>query len=192
MSRALHRVAGVAFVVWIVFFAAKWAFFAGLAGFGAYAWDTRPGAEERTRQAEQARRERPVTPEERVSDVVNRASTVMLRLVERRWLRATVEARNPTGAAVDLEGVGCRVLLTPDGGQPRDISNRGSWRIRLEPDASHRGEVAFHGSDVSAVVAPVALAEYRCGLRVRFVPPPSAPPGAPSNPIRMTPSAYRE
>ena len=105
MGRALYHVAGVGFLLWVVLVAAKWAFLAGLAAFGLHAWDTRPGGEERERRAEQAREERPVAPEERVVEAVNRASTVTPRLVERRWLRATVEARNPTGTAVDLEGV---------------------------------------------------------------------------------------
>ena len=90
---------------------------------------------------------------------MNRASTVTPRSVERRWLRAAVEVRNPTATAIDLEGVRCRVLLNPDGGQPHDASTRGSWRIRLEPGASYHGEVAFYKSGVSAVPAPVALAE---------------------------------
>ena len=191
MGRVLFHLGGVAFLLWVVFVAAKWAFLAGLAAFGFYAWDTRPGGEERERRAEQARRERPVAPEEYIVDVVNRSTAVTLRLVERRWLRATVEARNLTGTAVDLEGVRCRVLFSPDGGQPRDITNRGSWSVRLEPGAAYRGEVSFHGSDVSAVVAPVALAEYRCGLRVRAVPKSTAPPGAPSSPIRISPGGYR-
>lgn len=193
MGRALFHAAGVAFLLWVVFFAAKWAFVGGLAAFGFYAWDTRPGAEERERRAEQAWRERPVSPEERAAEAVNAASTVALRLIERRWLRATVEAHNPTGSAVDLEGVRCRVLFDPDGGQRSDISNRGSWRIRLEPGAAHRGEAAFSEGVVLARkgIAPVALAEYRCGLRVRLVPRPTAPSGAPSNPVRMAPGGYR-
>lgn len=191
MGRVFSQAAGVVFLLWVVFVAAKFVFIGGLAAFGLFAWNTRPGVGERELRAEQARQERPTPPEERAREAVQGTSTVTLRLIERRWLRATVEARNPTAAAVDLEGVRCRVLFSPDGGQPRDISNRGSWRIRVEPGASHRGDVAFHETDVSAVVAPVALAEYRCRLRVRVVPPPTVLPGAPSNPVRMTPSGYR-
>ena len=97
MGRVLFHLGGIAFLAWIVLVAAKWAFVAGLAAFGLHAWDTRPGGEERARRAEEARRERPIPPEERVRDAVQGASTVTLRLVERRWLRATVQAHNPTG-----------------------------------------------------------------------------------------------
>lgn len=193
MGRALCHVAGAAFVAGVVSFFAKWAFVAGLAGFGAHVWETRPGVEERERRAEQALRERLVTSEEGVVEAVNRASAVTLHLVERRSLLATVEARNPTATSVDLEAVRCRVLFSPDGGQPRDVSNRAPWRVRLEPGAAHRGEVSFSQSDVLAAkgIAPVTLAEYRCGLRVRLVPQPTAPPGSPSNPIKMSPGGYR-
>jgi hypothetical protein len=121
MGRVLFHLGGIAFLLWVVLVVGKWTFLAGLAGFGLHAWNTRPGVEERERRAEQARQERPVTPEEYTGDMVNRASTVTLRLIERRWLRATVEGHNPTGSAVDLEGVRCRVVFTPDGGQRPDI-----------------------------------------------------------------------
>ena len=118
------------------------------------------------------------------------ASTVTLHLTERRWLRATVEARNPTASVVELRGVRCRVLFSPDGGQRPHVDGRGPWRVRLEPGEAYRGEVGIQEPD-AASVAPLGLAEYRCSLDVRVIPPPTAPLGAPSNPIRMTPSGYR-
>jgi hypothetical protein len=190
MGRVLFHLGGIAFLAWVVLVAAKWAFVAGLTAFGLHAWDTRPGGEERARQAEQARRERPIPPEERVRGAVQGASAVTLRLVERRWLRATVQARNPTDAAVELNGVRCRVLFSPDGGQRPDTSNRGPWRIRLEPGGTYQGEIRMYEPDAPPV-APLGLAEYRCMLDVRVLPTPTAPPGAPSNPIRATPGGYR-
>ena len=190
MGRVLFHLGGLALLVWVVLVAAKWAFLTGLAVFGFHAWSTRPGGEERSRQVEQARQERPIPPDQRVRDAVGGASTVTLRLVERRWLRATVEARNPTHAPVELEGVRCRVLFDPDGGQRPDVRSRGPWRIRLEPGGSYRGEVRFHDPDPPST-APNGLAEYRCTLEVRVVPPPTAPLGSPSNPLRLTPSGYR-
>lgn len=192
IGRALYHAAGLAFLAWVVLVPLKWAFLAGLAVFGLYAWDTRPGGEERALRAGQARQERPVAPEEQVRTTVQQASTVTLRLVERRWLRGTVEARNPTGSTIELEAVRCRVLFSPDGGQRPEMSNRGPWRVRVEPGASFRGEVSFYESDVSmGTIAPVALADYRCSLDVRVLPAPTAPLGAPSNPIKMTPTGYR-
>lgn len=190
IGRLLFHIGGVAFIAWIVLVAAKWAFVAGLAAFGLHAWSTRPGGDERARQAGEVRRERPIPPEERVRDAVQRASAVELRLVERRWLRATVEARNPTHAAVELAGVRCRVLFSPDGGQRPDVHSRGPWHIRLEPGGSYRGEVRFHDPDAPPT-APYGLAEYRCALDVRGVPPPAPPLGSPSNPIRTAPGGYR-
>lgn len=190
MGRALFHLGGLALLVWVVLVAAKWAFLTGLAAFGLHAWGTRPGGEERARQVAEVRRERPVAPDERVRNAVQGASTVTMRLVERRWLRATVEARNPTHAAVELAGVRCRVLFDPDSGQRPDVHSRGPWRIRLEPGGTYRGEVRFHDPDAPPT-APIALAEYRCTLDVRVVPAPAAPPGAPSNPVRLTPSGDR-
>lgn len=43
MGRALYHVTGAAFVAGVVFFVTKWVFLAGVAGFGAYVWETRPG-----------------------------------------------------------------------------------------------------------------------------------------------------
>lgn len=190
MARHLFHLGGIAFLAWVVLAAAKWAFVGGVAGFALHAWSTRPGGEERARQAEQVRRERPFPPDERVRDAVQGASTVELRLVERRWLRAAVEARNPTASVVEVRGVMCRVLFTPDGGQQPDVEHRGPWRIRLEPGEGYRGEVRMRDPD-AASAAPLGLAEHRCRLDLRAMPPPAAPPGAPSNPIRMSPNGYR-
>ena len=191
MGRLIFHIGGLAFLAWTVLVAAKWAFLTGLAVFGYHAWGTRPGGEERSRRVEQARQERPVAPDERVRDAVRDASRVTLRLVERRWLRATVEARNPTEAVVELGSLRCRVLYSPDGKQRPDILNRGPWRVRIEPGASYRGEVSFYESDVSGTVAPVALADYRCSVDVQVLPTPTAPLGTPSHPIKMTPGGYR-
>ncbi len=191
MGRVLYHLAGAAFLAWVVLVAAKWFFVGGLAAFGLYAWDSRPGGEERMRHAEQMRRERPIPPEGRVRDAVQRSSTITLRLIERRWLVGTVAADNPTEAAVDLSAVFCRVLFAPDVGRRHEMANRGPWRVRVEPGATYRGEVSFYESDVSASGSPTALAEYRCRLDVRVVPAPDASPGSPSNPIRMTPTGYR-
>ena len=190
IGRILYHAAGLALLAWIVLVPLKWAFLAGLAMFGLYAWDTRPGREERARQVEQARQERPVAAEQRVRDAVQGASTVTLRLVERRWLRAAVQARNPTDGVVELQGVRCRVLFSPDAGQRPDTSNRGPWRIRLEPGGTYRGEVRMYEPDAPPV-APLGLAEYRCMLDVRVVTPPTTPPGSPSNPTKLSPTGYR-
>lgn len=190
MGRLLYHLAGIAFLLWIALVAAKFAFVGGIAAFGVYAWESRPGGEERTLRAEEARRERPVAPDEVAREAVQRASAVTLHLTGRRWLRATVEARNPTASVVELRGVRCRVLFSPDGGQRPDVASRGPWRIRLEAGQAYRGEVGMQESDAGSV-APVGLAESRCRLDVRVVPPPTAPLGAPSNPIRITPNGYR-
>lgn len=191
IGRILYHTAGLAFLAWVVIVPLKWAFVAGLAMFGLFAWETRPGGDERARQVEKARQERPIQPEERVEQAVQQASTVTLRLTERRWLEGMVQASNPTETTVELEAVSCRVLFAPDVGPRHQIRNRGPWRVRVEPGASFRGEVSFRESDVSVSGRPDMLVEYQCRLGVRVVPPPSDPAGTPSNPIRTTPTGYR-
>jgi hypothetical protein len=189
IGRILYHAAGLAFLTWVVLVPLKWAFLAGLAIFGLHAWGSRPGGEERARTVEEAQQERPIPREEQVQGEVNRASTVTLRLVGQRWLNGTVQATNPTNSVVELEAVSCAVLFRPDVGPRHEVSNRAPWRIRVEPGASFRGDVSFDSLNLSG--SPTALAEYRCKLGVRVVPAPTAPTGAPSNPIRMTPTGYR-
>jgi hypothetical protein len=189
MGRILYHAAGLAFLTWVVLVPLKWAFLAGLAIFGLHAWGSRPGGEERARQVEETRKERPIPLEEQVRGEVNHASTVTLRLIAPRWVNGTVQARNPTNSVVELEAVSCEVLFTPDVGPRHLIWSRGPWRVRVEPGASYRGDVSFDSLNLSG--SPTALAEYRCKLGVRVIPAPSAGMGAPSNPIRMTPTGYR-
>jgi hypothetical protein len=189
MGRILYHAAGLAFLTWVVLVPIKWAFLAGLAIFGLHVWGSRPGGEERVRPAEEVRQVRPIPWEEQVQGEVNHASTVTLRLIAPRWLKGTVQASNPTNSVVELEAVSCEVLFTPDVGPRHLISNRAPWRVRVEPGASYRGDVSFDSFDLSG--SPTALAEYRCKLGVRVVPAPTAPSGAPSNPIPMTPTGYR-
>jgi hypothetical protein len=138
IRRILYHTAGLAFIAWVVIVPLKWAFVAGLAMFGLYAWDTRPGAEDRARRAAETRQLEPISQDEQAREEVSRASAVTLRLIERRWLEGTVQASNPTGSVVELEGVHCRVLFRPDVGPRHEVSNRAPWRIRVEPGGSFR------------------------------------------------------
>jgi ribosomal protein S18 acetylase RimI-like enzyme len=177
IGRVLYHAAGLAFLAWVVLVPLKWAVLAGLAAFALYAWDTRPGGEDRARRAERARREAPVTADDRVRAGVARASTVTPRLVAGAWLGATVRASNPTNSAVELEAVSCRVLLAPDAGPRHEVWSRGPWRIRLGPGESHLGEVSFGRLGLAGSPPPVALAEHRCRLHVRVVPAPGGAAG---------------
>ena len=69
---------------------------------------------------------------------------------------------------------------------PRSDAVRLSYSLHLVERGVHT-----LGPLVARITDPLGLAEYRCALVMRVVPPPTAPLGAPSNPIRMAPSGYR-